>query len=258
MSLMGIIYCLTFPNNKKYIGQTKQGLKTRLKQHIKQNYCTAVHNAIKKYNEYRCDILLEIDNNQLDYHEEKLICEYNTLVPNGYNIRKGGKTSGFCEETKKNMSESHKGKKHSNDTKKLISISLSGRTLSDETKIKISTTKKNTVLPEESKKRMNRIGMKHNEETKIKLSEYNKGKNVSFDTREKLSKSLRQNGQDLPLYLHRKEKKPNSYHGSGYIVRVPGFKSKSFISKKMTDEEKYNLALNYLNTLQYDKCSTTK
>jgi hypothetical protein len=127
---MGIIYCLTFPNGKKYIGQTTQLLKTRLNQ----------HNAIHKYEQYTCDILLDVKDTELDYYEEKLIKEHNTLVPNGYNIRTGG----------------------------------------------------------------------------------------------------------------------NSYHGSGYIVRVPGFKSKSFISKKMTDDEKYKLALTYLHNIQYDKRSTTK
>lgn len=246
---MGIIYCLTFPNGKKYIGQTKQPLKKRLKQHLKQTYCTAVHNAIKKYNEYKCEILLEVDNVHLDQHEAELIKQYNTLVPNGYNIREGGKSSQFCNETRKQMSVSHKGKKHSEGTKILIAKSLTGRKLSDETKSKISFTKKNSILSEESKARMNRKGMKHSEESKRKVSTFNKEKNVNLNIREKLSRSLRQNGKDLPLYLHRKEAKPDSYHGSGYIVRVPGFKSKSFISKKITDEEKYELALNYLKSI---------
>jgi group I intron endonuclease len=246
---MGIIYCITFPNGKKYIGQTKQKLKKRLQQHNKQKYCRAVHNAIKKYKEYRCDIILEIDNDKLDYYEEKYIKEYNTLVPNGYNIKEGGATSSFCEETKKLMSLSHKGKKHSEETKKIISSSLIGRNLSEETKIKISQSKKNSELSEESKKRMNRTGMKHNDECKLKLSKCNKGKIVTKDTREKLSQSLRKNGDALPLYVHKKEENCKTYHGSGYVVRVPGFKSKSFISKKMSDEEKYNLALEYLNNI---------
>jgi predicted GIY-YIG superfamily endonuclease len=59
---MGIIYCLTFPNGKKYIGQTIQQLKARLQQHSKQKYCKAVYNAIQKYKDYKCDILLEVDN----------------------------------------------------------------------------------------------------------------------------------------------------------------------------------------------------
>lgn len=250
---MGIIYCLTFKNGKKYIGQTIQPLYTRLKQHSSQHYCTAVHNAIKKYKEYTCDILLEVKNEELDYYEEKLIHEYNTIIPSGYNIRTGGKSSKFCDEIKKKMSNSHKGKSHSMETKLAISKALSGRTLDQCTKEKISDSKKRIILSDEAKKRMSRCGMKHTDEAKNKVSLFNKGKTVAIDTREKLSQSLRQNGKNLnlPLYVHRKEQKLNSYHGSG-------FKSKSFISKKLSDEEKYRLAINYLNNIQYDKCSTTK
>jgi hypothetical protein len=127
---------------------------------------------------------------------------------------KGGKSSKFCKETKQLMSNSHKGKKHLEETKLSISKSLSGR------KNKISNTKKNSELSEESKNRMSRLGMKHKEETKLKLSNYNFGKIVSYDTREKKSQSLRKSGKELPMYVHKKEEKPNSYHGSGYIVRV--------------------------------------
>lgn len=257
---MGLIYCLTFPNGKKYIGQTTQQLKARLQQHSKQKYCIAVHNAIRKYKEYECEVLLEIDNASLDYYEEKLIKEHHTLVPNGYNIRLGGRKSGFSQETIKKMSESHKGKHVSEAARQAISRALTGRILSKETRQKISISKQNSVLSEESKRKMSRKGMKHTDESKTKVSLFNKGKQVQLDTRIKLSQSLRQYGttMSLPLYVHRKEQKPNSYHGSGYIVRVPGFKSKSFISKKLTDEEKYNLALKFLESIQYDKRSTTK
>jgi predicted GIY-YIG superfamily endonuclease len=80
---MGIIYCLSFSNGKKYIGQTRQPITKRLKQHKKQSYCTAVHNAIIKYKDYECRILVEVDNNELDDYEERYIKEYNTIVPNG-------------------------------------------------------------------------------------------------------------------------------------------------------------------------------
>jgi len=257
---MGVVYCLTFPNGKKYIGQTKQRLETRLKQHSKQKYCKAVHNAICKYLTYTCDILLKVNDFDLDYYEEKMIKEYKTLVPNGYNIREGGKKSSFCDETKKQMSYSHKGKKQSDETKKAISNALTGRVLSEETKQKISYSKKKSIISEKSKIKMNRIGMKHTEDSKLKISNFNKGKKIEQGTREKLSRSLRYHGKDLnlPLYMHRKEQNQNSYHGSGYVIRVPGFKSKSFISKKISDDEKYKLALEYLKTIQYDKRSTTK
>lgn len=254
---MGVIYCLEFPNGKKYIGQTIQPLNLRLKQHKIQSYCKAVHNAIIKYNDFKCNILIEVQDDELDFYEEHFITLYNTLVPNGYNIRSGGKKSKFCEETKQKMSSSHKGKTHSLDTKNAISKALTGRKLDDEVKYKISITKKNMILSDDSKMKMSRLGMKHTDDAKNKVSAFNKGKYVSKETCKKLSQSLRKIGKDLPIYIHRREEK--TYHGSGYIVRIPGLKSKSFISKKLSDEEKYKLALEYYNNnIQYEIRSTTK
>jgi group I intron endonuclease len=255
---MGVIYCLTFPNGKQYVGQTKQKLSKRLSQHQKQNSCQAVHYAIQKYKSYDFEILFEVGNDELDKYEKKFIKELNTIVPHGYNIRDGGTNGCFCLETKQKMSLSHKGKKHSDQTKQAISKALSGRILPNETKQKISESKKSNPISEESLKKMNRKGMKHSNEAKQKISACNAGKTVGTETREKLSKSLRKNFVHLPLYVHRKEQNNSTYHGSGYIVRVPGFNSKSFISKKLSDDEKLKLALNYLESIQNDKRSTTK
>jgi group I intron endonuclease len=255
---MGVIYCLTFPSGKQYVGQTKQKISKRLSQHQKQNSCQAVHYAIQKYKTYDCKILVEVSNNELDEYETKFIKELNTIVPHGYNIREGGTNGCFCLETKQKMSQSHKGKKHSEQTKQAISKALSGRNLSNETKQKISETKKFNPVSNESLKKMNRKGMKHSNEAKQKISACNVGKTVSTKTREKLSQSLRKKTVNLPLYVQRKEQNNSSYHGSGYIVRVPGFASKSFISKKLSDDEKLKLALNYLESIQNDKRSTTK
>lgn len=105
---MGIIYCLTFPNNKKYIGQTRRTLEIRLKEHNTKTYCSALVNAITKYKTYESEILLEINNELLDLYEIKFIKAFDTLVPNGYNIRDSGSNGKFCEETRVKMSESHK------------------------------------------------------------------------------------------------------------------------------------------------------
>lgn len=107
---MGIIYCLTFPNNKKYIGQTTRQLEQRLKQHHRSSDCVLLHNAINKYKNYNIEILLEINSEFLDFYEIKFIEIYNTIYPYGYNIRHGGTKGKFCEITKIKMSNSHKGK----------------------------------------------------------------------------------------------------------------------------------------------------
>ena len=238
---MGIIYCLTFPNNKKYIGQTTRSLKERLKQHHKSSDCTALYNAINKYKNYHSEILLEINDELLNFYEIKFINLYNTICPYGYNIREGGSNGKFCEETRIKMSNSHKGKHHSEETIEKIRNSNIGKVLSDTTKQLISKSKKDQELPEESKNKMSRLGMIHTDKTKKLVSMANKGKVITHNIKEKLSSSLRKNGTDLdlPMYLLKKNK--------GYLVRVPGHKSKTFSS--LSDKENLQLAIDFLNNI---------
>lgn len=89
-----IIYCITFPNGKKYIGQTIQKLCQRLSKHcnnamkIKSStFNTKIGRAIRKYLTFSVDILYEGDN--LDEKEIEFIKEFDT-VENGYNTTLGG------------------------------------------------------------------------------------------------------------------------------------------------------------------------
>ncbi len=101
----------------------------------------------------------------------------------------GRKRKPFSEETKRHMSESHKGHKHSPETKELIIKSLLGnkynlgKKASDETKKKRSDALKGRIKTKEhiikihetrakNYKRENHFmyGKKHSEETKLKIS----------------------------------------------------------------------------------------
>jgi len=79
-------------NNKKYIGQTKY-LRRRLKVHVSGDGSPLLKAAITKYGIDSFEIhILESDikdQDQLDSLEEQYITKYNSLVPNGYNIRTG-------------------------------------------------------------------------------------------------------------------------------------------------------------------------
>ena len=95
---MGYIYMYTSPNGKHYIGQTKQSIKERRKASKGLGYvgCPAFYHAIQKYgglDKFQLEILEEIDNSLLNEREEYWIKFYNSLIPNGYNIKKGGETS---------------------------------------------------------------------------------------------------------------------------------------------------------------------
>lgn len=96
-----IIYCLTFPNGKKYIGQTKQKLQKRLSEHCNTSFNIKSHcfdtkkaRAIRKYLTFSVDILYE--GKDLDINEIKYIDEYNTFKK-GYNSNLGG--DGFLGRT---------------------------------------------------------------------------------------------------------------------------------------------------------------
>ena len=94
MNKIGIIYMATSPSGKSYIGQTIQGLKTRVRKHYadSKNHTYAFANALRKYNmdEWKWKIIhnnIEID--FIDLAEICAIYTYNTYY-NGYNSTVGG------------------------------------------------------------------------------------------------------------------------------------------------------------------------
>lgn len=100
----GKIYLITnTENDKKYIGLTIQTLKRRWKYHIEQanrNHIKSeesLHYAIREFGK---DVfhIQEIDfgttKKDLENKERKWINKLNTLIPNGYNISKGGVSGG--------------------------------------------------------------------------------------------------------------------------------------------------------------------
>lgn len=109
---IGYIYCITNSiNGKKYIGQTNRDIKTRFSEHIRhckqgkinKEYNKVLFKAMIKYgieNFYCSEIKTVIDKNKdilnqkLDKEEIDAIKQFNTLVPNGYNMTEGGNHDG--------------------------------------------------------------------------------------------------------------------------------------------------------------------
>lgn len=124
-------------NEKCYIGQalcfvgnnnSKWGTIGRWKSHIReatksnQDHCILLNNAIRKYGEDGFDVLtlVKSNRNNLNELEIKFIQKYNSIQPNGYNIKEGGYNLKNSEETILKMKESHYGKEHSEETKDKI------------------------------------------------------------------------------------------------------------------------------------------
>jgi group I intron endonuclease len=218
---MGFIYCLTSPSGKMYIGQTKRDVSRRFREHSKIiPGCVALNSAIKKYgfDTFKKEVLLEINNELLDKYEIKFIDFYNTVFPNGYNIRLGGSVnSKHCSESCERMRQSKLGDKNPNF----------GKPRSDDTKSKISNAKSGT-------------------------NHHFFGKNLTVEHKLHLSASHKKD-TTLPMYLVKIKARPEHYTSDGYaVLNHPHLKNKYFTSKKLTDEEKYNLANNYLLTSNMD------
>ena len=80
-------------NNKVYIGQSVHPEKRwwEHQNHAKTNYdLYPIHLAIKKYGANNFEFTILEWTEDYDNEEARLIKEYNSLVPNGYNIIKGG------------------------------------------------------------------------------------------------------------------------------------------------------------------------
>jgi group I intron endonuclease len=245
---MGIIYILTSPSNKNYIGQTIYTLENRWREHvydaydINKNHCRALNNAIKKYGQknFSKSILLECEDSQLNYYEEKFINQYLSTSPAfGYNIKSGGSFG-----------------RHSDETKNLISNSLKGKIVALETKQKLSSNKNNKDLPMyiiECKKDNISTGYRvcnHPMGPEKRFQNLNKSLSEKYDDAlsylellNSLDEPLKKVSNDLPKYIQK--------YMEGYCVSVPGHKTKYFIKKTIEKEERLKEALNYYNVLNF-------
>lgn len=114
MCTMGIIYILTSPNGKRYVGQTRRTLKIRLDGHKSASAnpnkagCRCLNAALRKHGweNFTNEILWEGDDNLLDDKEIEYIVLYNTLVPHGYNLQHGGCSGSKSDDTKQKMKTS--------------------------------------------------------------------------------------------------------------------------------------------------------
>ncbi len=134
--IYGIIYKVTFPSGKVYIGQTRKTLETRKSRHLldlKKDKCT-FHRAIHKYGIENTEwekIDTAASTEELNKKEIYWIKFYNSYVhsknSNGYNLTTGGGgTSGYIhtEESRQKMSKAwkrethlHAGWRHTSETK---------------------------------------------------------------------------------------------------------------------------------------------
>ncbi len=196
-SVYGVVYALTSPSGKQYVGQTTKTIKHRIRKHntlAEGNFQnSAIANAIRKYG-INSFTILEIaqatSQEELDSLETRYISSLRTSAPHGYNLLPGGRgRSGTHQDTRKKLRKARIGRKHSPETIRKISEANKGE--------------KNKFY-----------GKKHSEETKrkmrahertpehaAKLGNAKRGVVLSESHKEKIKTSLR-------FFHDKKEKTP--------------------------------------------------
>jgi group I intron endonuclease len=130
-----VIYRLTAPNGKSYIGLTTD-IDNRMNVHKRSAIDGKLQRAIKKYgwNSFEKEILLEVNNSALLAQLEIFCIKLFDSFENGYNSTPGGERGmaghKVSDETRKRMSFAKLGKKRTpltNKTKQKISVALKGK-----------------------------------------------------------------------------------------------------------------------------------
>jgi len=140
----GIIYCATSPSNKKYIGQTINGLKKRKNAHktnaLNKKYPQYFYRAIRKYGfdnfkwqileeykkEDRLNLLNILNERELYWIKSENTCD-NKI---GYNEKIGGNNGFQTDKTKMKIKNSLLGKKHTEERRLRISEAHKGKDFS--------------------------------------------------------------------------------------------------------------------------------
>ncbi len=247
---LGHIYVLTSPSGNQYVGQTicfykngkKKGYLNRWKEHIyesrsKKPGCYSINRAIEKYGPDKFHVrLLEITPYfKLNEREIFWIEKLNTLSPCGYNL-KTGSTNGcrLSEETKIKIRDSNIGKNKGKLYDKKVRIREEDSNLP-----------KYISSYHDSRKEGYRIS--HHPILKNKTFASNK---LTMDEKLQLATNYL-NGEEedieyLPQYVYPYNEKGVN---TGFAIRRhPSLKDTKFISMKISMEEKFDLAIKYLQS----------
>jgi len=120
---IGKANCFTGLNNSTWgtLGRWKSHVSEACK--ITQDHCSLLNNAIRKYGENNFEILTIYKGpiSTIGKYEDLYIKMFNSLVPNGYNLKDGGDNGKPSAETTKKMSEAKTGIQLPDKTKDNIS-----------------------------------------------------------------------------------------------------------------------------------------
>lgn len=167
-------------NSKVYIGQTKNSIEERFKQHCwftSKQHKSLISYAIRKYgkeNFYVESLGKYTTQEELNEAEQNYIHTYNSVQPNGYNLQTGG-SSYFevSEETRKRLSKILKGIPKPESFRQ----NMIGKKLPEEHRQAIGKALKGKKFSKSHRENISkaRTGKKHTEEYKQRMSKEKKG-----------------------------------------------------------------------------------
>lgn len=225
---MGFIYKITAPNGKIYIGQTNRTPDIRWKNHISEALKSSKHmlifdeikTHIHNLDTFQIDIVEVVDDELLDEKEAYYIREFNSLHPNGLNIRQGmnlGKLYGY------NLPEYVRLVLNEVDKTTPIGFRVD--------------------LPGKKAYKFTHPDLTMEEKHRLVMEQYELVKTGRDNPDENRKKHTEENA-DLPMYVTWVNEGARPAHVE---VRIPGRRAKIFGSQKFTREQLIQQGIDYLN-----------
>ena len=198
---MAELYILTSPNGKQYVGVTSKTARERCARHKSSasaglTCSAALYSAMRKYGpeNFSWKTLVIGEWGYILGMEQDVISLYDTMAPNGYNLREGGQFAAMSQETKDKISKLAK-ERFENDPEmgQRHSARLLGRKHRPETIAKMIQVRGTEEW--KAKSRAAHIGKKFSEDRKANMRKAQQNrKPISEESRQRMSEAAKKRG----------------------------------------------------------------